>query len=384
MHRSYSFLLPAIFFILALTAPALAQSNAEDAHTYMVRGMAAVEMAKSNEELAAAVEEFMKATEIAPNLAPAWYNLGLAQAKIGRLKEAIASYRKYVALAPKANDIQKVKDEIIKLEYRLEQVEKFTALSGRWVSPDGHLDADIFADQGKLTIKMNNAIPLVHSTDASIYDEPIPSSNAAPSVYDLKYFTLHLNLRGSRLGGTLEVQAIPPYMPNACGLPLTTGPAEGTLENGRIVLKSQVTTFKVAMNSNDTLFSDPKVHCDEVTPTGTMPVELVLIGPLGKGGIGVGVSRSPSDGLTIIEVKAGSPADQAGLRKGDEIIAVDGSELSLMKGYGEKLMKLRGEPGSTVQLTVKRVPGKPDAAASTAKEETLTVSVRRADISTGK
>lgn len=379
MHRSYSSLLLTISLVLALTAPALAQGNAEDAHTYMVRGMAAVEMAKSNEELAAAVEEFMKATEIAPNLAPAWYNLGLAQAKIGRLKEAIASYRKYVALAPKANDIQKIKDEIIKLEYRLEQVEKFTALSGEWISPDDTLRAAIVADNGNMTIQLYN-ITLPNSVEATLYDDPLPSSN----VYNNRNLTFHFVLRGSRLSGTLELQAIPPYMPGACALPPDRNQAEGTLENGRIVLKSQVTTFKVGMNNNDTLFSDVKVHCDEVTPTGTIPLELTLVGPLGKGGIGIDVSAGATGGLMVSAVNAGSPAEQAGLRKGDEIIAVDGSELSLLKGGGEKIMKLRGEPGSTAQLTVKRVPGKPDAAASTAKEETLTVSVRRIDLAAGK
>ncbi len=329
MHRYYALLLLMISLVCILTAPALAQSNAEDAHTYMVRGMAAVEMAKSNEELAAAVEEFRKATEIAPNLAPAWYNLGLAQAKIGRFKDAIVSYQKYVALAPQAKDAQKIKDEIIKLEYRLEQTEKFHALSGEWITSHGGLSADIVTNEGKVTITINNIVTLSGSTEASIYDDPI----ASPNVYDNKSLVFHLDLRGSKLMGVLELAGIPPYTDGACSLPSEKDPAEGTLENGRILLKSNVTRFKVVMNSNDTLFSDPKEHCDGVTPIGTMPFDLALVGPLGKGGIRAGVSHSAAGGLMIGEVKAGSPADQAGLRKGDEIIAVDGSELSLLKGY---------------------------------------------------
>lgn len=380
MLRSYFSLLVTISLVLALAAPALARSNTEDAHTYMVRGMAAVEMAKSNDELAAAVKEFKKATEIAPNLAPAWYNLGLAQSKIGQLKDAIESYRKYVALAPKADDNQKVKDEIIKLEYRLEQIEQINAFSGEWTSVDGTLRASIVADRDKLTIKMNTIVTLAGSTEAWIYDNPIPS----PNVYDNKSLTFHLESRGSKLLGTLESPEIPPYTTGACSLPPEKNQIEGTWENGHIVLKSNVMKFKMIMNSNDSLFADPKVHCDGVAAIGTMPFALSITGPLGKGGIGAGVSSGASGGLMITEVIAGAPAEQAGLRKGDEIVAVDGTELSLLKGDGEKLMKLRGQPGSMVQLVVKRGNEKSDGSPVTERENTLTLSVARVDISARK
>lgn len=379
MHRSYFPLLVTISLVLALAAPALAQSNTEDAHTYMVRGMAAVEMAKSNDELAAAVKEFRKATEIAPTLAPAWYNLGLAQSKIGQLKDAIESYRKYVALVPKANDSQKVKDEIIKLEYRLEQIEQINAFAGEWVSADGRL-ASIVAEGNKLTIKMNTTVTFSGSTEAWIYDNPIPS----PNVYDNKSLVFHLESRGSKLLGTLESPEIPPYTTGACSLPPEKNQVEGTWENGRIVLKSNVMKFKVIMNSNDSLFADPKVRCDGVAAIGTMPFALALIGPLGTGGIGAGVSSCASGGLMITEVIAGAPAEQAGLRKGDEIVAVDGTELSLLKGSGEKLMKLRGQPGSMVQLVVKRGQAKTDSSPATERENTITLSVARVDISARK
>ncbi|MFQ6759664.1 MAG: PDZ domain-containing protein [Deltaproteobacteria bacterium] len=379
MHRAYFSLLLTISLVAALTAPALAQSNTEDAHTYMVRGMAAVEMAKSNDELAAAVKEFKKATEIAPTLAPAWYNLGLAQSKIGQLKDAIASYRKYLAMAPKATDSQKVKDEIIKLEYRLEQIEQINAFSGEWVSADG-ISASIVADGNKLTITMNTTVTFAGGTEAWIYDDPIPS----PNVYDSKSLTFHLESRGSKLLGTLESPEIPPFTTGACSLPPEKNQAEGTWENGRIVLKSNVMKFKVIMNSNDSLFAGPKVRCDGIAAIGTMPFALALFGPLGTGGIGAVVSSGASGGLMVTEVIAGASAEQAGLRKGDEIIAVDGTELSLLKGDGEKLMKLRGQPGSMVQLVVNRGQEKTDSSPATERGNTLTLSVARVDISARK
>jgi tetratricopeptide (TPR) repeat protein len=123
--------------VLALSAQALADSSDEEARKYLVRGMAAIEMAKSNEELAAAALEFKKATEIAPNMAAAWYNLGSVQVKIGQTKEAIVSYRKYLALAPQAEDAGRINDEIIKLEYRLERQNMAEKLTGSWSSPNG-------------------------------------------------------------------------------------------------------------------------------------------------------------------------------------------------------------------------------------------------------
>lgn len=108
-------------------APAFGQQGAgqdaeEMARRHILRGVAAIEMAKSDEDLAAAAAEFKKACEIAPNMALAWYNLGTVQKKTGDVKGAIESYRRYVSLAPTADNVQEVKDEIVKLEYKAEQI----------------------------------------------------------------------------------------------------------------------------------------------------------------------------------------------------------------------------------------------------------------------
>ncbi|MBA4391496.1 MAG: formylglycine-generating enzyme family protein [Syntrophus sp. (in: bacteria)] len=121
MKTSYYRLIITSFIIMGLAAPVFGQSSADEARKHLVRGMAAIEMAKSEAELTAAAAEFKKATELAPTMAAAWYNLGSVQSKMGQLKDAIASYRRYVILAPKADDAQLVNDEIIKLEYRLER-----------------------------------------------------------------------------------------------------------------------------------------------------------------------------------------------------------------------------------------------------------------------
>lgn len=72
--------------------------------------------------------------------------------------------------------------------------------------------------------------------------------------------------------------------------------------------------------------------------------------------VGVGITvqiRQDSQGIDILEVLSGSPAEKAGLKPGDRIIAVD--DTSLTDGNAQEGSELiRGEEGTTVSLTVVR------------------------------
>jgi len=70
-------------------------------------------------------------------------------------------------------------------------------------------------------------------------------------------------------------------------------------------------------------------------------------------GIGA-MSKKMGDYVTITELYEGQPADQAGLKPGDQIIAVDGKDAK-GKSPDELNEFLRGFPGTEVQLTVRRV-----------------------------
>ncbi len=69
---------------------------------------------------------------------------------------------------------------------------------------------------------------------------------------------------------------------------------------------------------------------------------------------GVGVEISEVDGnIRIISPIAGSPAARAGLRSGDDIVAVDG--IAVMPGrLDETLERMRGRRGSRITITVAR------------------------------
>jgi tetratricopeptide (TPR) repeat protein len=89
----------------------------KSASDYLIRGALALEVAKSSDDLLVAEAEFKKATEIDPQLADAWYNLGLLYAKSKNYPQAVAAYQKYLAVSPSAPNAKQIEDEITKLQY---------------------------------------------------------------------------------------------------------------------------------------------------------------------------------------------------------------------------------------------------------------------------
>ena len=68
-------------------------------------------------------------------------------------------------------------------------------------------------------------------------------------------------------------------------------------------------------------------------------------------GIGANVTLQADGGLIVIAPLVGSPAEEAGIRPGDQIIEVDGVALEGLSLL-ESVMKIRGPKGSTVELLV--------------------------------
>jgi carboxyl-terminal processing protease len=70
------------------------------------------------------------------------------------------------------------------------------------------------------------------------------------------------------------------------------------------------------------------------------------------GGVGIEV-ESRDDLLSVIAPIEGSPAEHAGIRSGDVIVAIDGEEVS-HTALDKLVRKMRGAPGSSIRLTVRR------------------------------
>ncbi|MDX9966674.1 MAG: tetratricopeptide repeat protein [Sulfuricurvum sp.] len=245
-----------------LLGAALADERSEEGRRYLIRGIAAIEMAKSEKELAGAAEQFAKATQIAPELSAAWYNLGSVQAKLGRYKEAMDSYQHYLNLNPKAEDAPKIRDEIIKLEYRMEQAAKVSALAGTWVDNYGrYFKLDISGSRITLTSRRNPDDNDVISTYSLV--GKVPVHNAINETFQLEMSGQELSGKWSKDGYQADKCTIPPLASNAAG--------EVSLEENKIVLRHIDTKYSAATQIN--IFDD---FCIGVKVTEQKEVERVF------------------------------------------------------------------------------------------------------------
>ncbi len=96
------------------------------------------------------------------------------------------------------------------------------------------------------------------------------------------------------------------------------------------------------------------------------------------GGIGVDLWRD-AEGQVVLSPYPGSPAEQAGVRKGDVLLAVDGSSV-ITESLDGIHVRLRGEVGTTVTLTLSRPPTPPfDLQVTRAEIQVPSVSYRVLD-----
>ena len=291
------------------------------------------------------------ATEIAPQMANAWFNLAKAQTQLGRFGEAIASYRQYLVLAPGAKDAQSVRDEIFKLEFRQELVAKSQARVGTWVAKDG-TPYNLTLDGNRLTLK---------TKQRRVPEDEVRSTYSMVGNVPLNVFVqteYQLILQGNLFSGTWSRGAVPA---NKCTVPPDTSGVTGELRDseGMMVLHHDRTSYLAETQMN--LFDD---FCKKVTAIERETVEETIYGPLPRGGLGVTLSGLTSwwdggfsmvdfgwQGRLSVRVNPDSPAFAAGLRDKDEILAVDGVAISSLSA-GEAVVRLRGEPGSNVTLEI--------------------------------
>ena len=94
-----------------------------------------------------------------------------------------------------------------------------------------------------------------------------------------------------------------------------------------------------------------------VDALGTLAQDVTLTVADGGGGVelgGIGATLRPGrDGVTIVGVYPGDPADRAGLRAGDRIVRIDGEDADGMS-LADALQRLRGQAGTSVGVTVVR------------------------------
>lgn len=340
---------------MALLVPAAVRASDEEARKHIIRGTAAIESARSTDELSVAVEEFKKATELAPDMAVAWYNLGSVQAKTGELKDAIASYQRYIALAPQAPDVQRIKDEIVKLEFRLELAEKVKSRAGTWLEEDG-TPYRLTLEGNRMTLFTTVYQPTAADVESSytlVGKIPVSASVTAR-------FTL--SVQGRKITGVWSRAA---FTADKCSIPEDGGEVTGELNDADHTMTLKYVRTKYRASTQMSLLTDD--YCREVVPADKSDVEKKFFGPLANGGIGAfldgihaywpggfsAVVYGWSGHLVVYGLTETSPAYIAGLRNKDEILSINDVPVSTLTAV-QAIQKLRGEPGSQVQLMVMR------------------------------
>lgn len=371
-------------FLLLSVQGAIAQADRIDqARRHMVRGSAAVEVAiasKSQSDLKDAAQEFRKATELAPEFALAWFNLGAVEAKLGRYAEAISAYQRYLKLSPKAEDVQKVQDEIVKLEFRQEKADKRQRIAGTWVtfrpvklvsgegeysyfsSYNASLDGDI------VRLKVSDARWSQRETvvsSASAYDGfrrdyPWGWANAVNSV------TLEFvgRLEGERIVGE-RVRSGFSDKTTTCRVEEHRAPFEGRLEDDGKTLVISVKEPRYSLLWDYVSLFDATTICSRVIPEQPEQMEFRLTQSTGNVGVLEVTQESKGKPWKVAKIlgaemvdssgyrRVWSGAENVGIKEGDEIQAINGRETRTMY-RGEVLDQLNGSIGQLVRITLNR------------------------------
>lgn len=224
--------------LILLSTPVFGQGSEEEARRYLLRGAAAMEMATSEAGLVNAEKEFRKATEVAPKMAAGWYNLGLIQSKMRKSREAIESYRKYLALAPQAEDAGKVRDEIFKLEYKAEQTEKLNSYNGTWIDADGN-PFQMTVSDNKFTLQTDDYKIPKTELQTTYAESKLAGRPPLQRNIKLKYV---FDVQGERVNGMWQREKFRDYV---CQVPEDGGEMKGDLResDGTLVLRYTVTPY---------------------------------------------------------------------------------------------------------------------------------------------
>jgi Tfp pilus assembly protein PilF len=351
----------AFLLLIGLCASAPARSAdpvPEDARRHVVRGHTAVEMAKSPKDYRAAIEEFERAVRIAPQWADAYYNLGMVQSRAGRSREAIVNLKRYLELAPNAADAAQVRDEIVALEYRLEREAQFEELQGGgWLvgEPSGLLPPVGPAYEFRLE---GDRIVLQRSLEAGIgTDEVVVDTlgGLAPfERYAKGRFSERFELQrdGLALHGQY-VRSAYQEEKSGCTIPEDRTDARGRLDPQRKRIELQYRRQYYRARYASSPFS---TSCSGVVPLRSEERSEVLVrqpGPQPQGAVGVRIEQDSGGAVIVREVVARSPAERAGLRAGDRLIAIDGKEVAGLT-LPQVAQRLRGAPATTVTIQVLR------------------------------
>ena len=230
--------------LLAAWSAAAAQNVPEEARRHMARGIAAIEMAKSAGDYVLAALEFEKAAKLAPDWPDVYYSLGSVQTKMGDPASAVKSYQRYLQLAPRSPDAEKVRQEIYKLEYLHDRQKLAATLNGAWKASNGQT-FKLLLDGPRLQMTRDE-----QQGDDVITISALGSTNTG-AMTDAPQLVFFGNLIEGKITG-MFVQAAGKSS-GYCELPERKGPFEGTVDSAsgrmRIVYNRVILEYEMKFKS---------------------------------------------------------------------------------------------------------------------------------------
>ncbi|MBP8696548.1 MAG: PDZ domain-containing protein [Syntrophobacterales bacterium] len=333
------------------------QAVPEAARRYLMRGMAAEEMAKAPKDFERAAREYEQAAKLAPNWPDIYAYLGSAQTKAGDYRGAMASYRRYLELSPDSPDAGKVRDELYKLEYRAEQQEKVVELGGSYDSA-----------RGTFTVTVSGA-DFSARWRGPVTGVDVKFSGAFGTLDFIGKGQSEEVFTGVMTDGAIKgMWRRAPYKEDESGCTIPGDQSEFTATVGDDGSTIALKYVRSRYNAEYVGVFFGLETCTGVTKTGEMPEEIVLFKPGKVKGASVpdfleffddknvglvGIKLAEKDPRLVDSVVEGMPAATAGIKGGDRLLKVNGKDVSGMNGA--QIAKLvRGKAGTPVTLEVER------------------------------
>jgi hypothetical protein len=297
----------------------------ENVLRYMVRGETKVKMGGAGSYEAAA-QEMEQAVLEAPWFSDGYFNLGTVQDKTGKFNQAIQNFHLFLLAAPQSRNAVAVQAKIFGLEVMQEDAIKTLRLMGTWRDLN---EQDEKRNQWGIRVKAGKLLIGVGGGSG-----------------------IYVDKKGLALEGFSESS---PYTSHNCPIPGEKRPVTGTIsEDGtRMELHYESSLYQTTWQGN---------VCTGVSHMGMKSVhhKLVLEGPCRfcvdsedltpekAKSLGLQGTR----GVLITEVYRGGPADIAGIRQGDVLIACQGREIPDDATFVNTIIK--APIGSDVQVTFMR------------------------------
>ncbi|OPY10183.1 MAG: Carboxy-terminal processing protease CtpA precursor [Syntrophaceae bacterium PtaU1.Bin231] len=335
----------------------LAEAVPEEARRYLMRGMAAEEMARAPGDFERAAREYGQAAKLAPTWPEIYVYLGSAQTKAGDYRGAMASFRRFLELAPDSPDAGKIRDELYKLEYLAEQQSKVAEIGGAYESARGTFTVTVSGADfsarwtGNATgvdVKFGGAFGAIDFRGKGISEEVFSGT-----------------MDGAAIKGTWRRA---PYKDEKsdCTIPGDQSEFTGTVSEDGATIRLKFIRSRYNAEYTGVFFG--LETCTGVNKTGEMPEEIVLFKPgkvkstsapdfmqffYGKDLGLVGINLAEQDPRLVAGVVEGMPAAAAGIRAGDRLLKVNGKEVGGMNG-AQIANLVRGKAGTKVTLEVER------------------------------